>query len=236
MSINLPSSGGGASASDVWNYSTRTLTQTFSIIERANGYSSSGTKIYDATRAYNAILQVYGSGIGAIAEYPNDDIAPSKTFTQITAPSSGTFPGNLTDHNDSTGVTWAIAGSASPDLFSVDLGSSMISLIRFYGAVGSPTYNNFLVYGSNDNSTWTQLATLSYSTANAAAESFILASNYRYFKVSVKNTSTSGWNVYIYSFEVYPGSSLPINRSVSFNGRLIVYTQGYYQLLEVVKV
>jgi hypothetical protein len=236
MSIKLPSSGGGASASDVWSYSTRTLTQTFGIIERANGYSSSGAKIYDATRAYNAILQVYGSGSGAIAEIPDDDVAPSKTFTQITPPSSGTFPGNLTDHNDSTGVTWSIAASTTSGLFTLDLGSSMISLIRFYGAVGSPAYNTFLVYGSNDNSTWTQLATLSYSTANTPAETFILASNYRYIKVSGNNTSTSAWNFYIYSFEAYPGSSLPINRSVSFNGRLIVYTQGYYQLLEVVKV
>jgi hypothetical protein len=204
------------------------------VIERANGYTSSGAKIYEATRPYNALMMLFGSGYGAIVQYPNDDIAPSKTFTQITAPSNGIFPDNLTDHNDSTGVTWNIPASTISDLFTLDLGSSMISLIRFYGAVGGPSYNTFLVYGSNDNLTWTQLVELTYSTANVAVESFILASNYRYIKVSGKNTSTGAWNFYIYSFEAYPGSSLPINRSVSFNGRLIVYTQGYYQLLEVI--
>jgi hypothetical protein len=204
------------------------------VIERANGYNANGTKIYDATRAYNALMQLFGNGYGTIAQIPDDDIAPSKTFTQITAPTSGTFPTNLTDHNDSTNVTWSIAASTTSDLFTLDLGSSIISLIRIYAAVGSPTYNTFLVYGSNDNTTWTQLATLSYSTSNVAVESLILAVNYRYIKITAKNTATAAWNFIVYSVEAYQGYALPFNKSVSYNGRLIVYIQGYYQLLEVI--
>ena len=227
MSINLPSSGGGASASDVWSYSTRTLTQTFSIIERANGYSSSGTKIYDATRAYNAILQVYGSGYGAIAEFPSEDIAPSKTFTQLSAPYGGStgysFPTTLVDHNDSTYIQW----NTAEDMFSIDLGSQMNVFIRAYSIAYSSGIS-LTIYGSNDNTNWTQIASLSVSTTWTESIAFI--SGYRYLKFN-----TNG-NMSVASIEIYPASSLPYSRTLSYNGRLKVFALGFYQLLEVVKV
>jgi len=94
------------------------------VIERANGYSSSGAKIYDATRTYNALMQLIGSGYGVIVQYPNDDIAPSKTFTQITAPSNGTFPNNLTKEYNIKFTNYAsivsnlsLLKQSNPDLF-----------------------------------------------------------------------------------------------------------------------
>ena len=204
------------------------------VIERANGYSSSGAKIYDATRTYNALMQLIGSGYGVIAQYPNDDIAPSKTFTQITAPSSGTFPNDLTDHDDSTGVTWntpvgSTLSAEVADLFSIDFGNSFTGFLRFY--ITNQSNLNLTIYGSNDNSTWTSLI----SSSNLVNEQTLFINGYRYVKFTGAGTAvnTAG-SVTITTVEAFIAYSLPYSRSLSYNGNLKVYAQGYYQLLEVI--
>jgi hypothetical protein len=204
------------------------------VIERANGYSSSGAKIYDATRTYNALMQLIGSGYGVIAQYPNDDIAPSKTFTQITAPSDGIFPNNLTDHNDSTGVYWntpvgSTLSAEVADLFSIDFGNSFTGFLRFY--VYSINNASLTIYGSKDNSTWTSLM----ANINSAGEQTLFINGYRYVKFTGAGTvaNTTG-TMYIATVEAFIVYSLPYSRSLSYNGNLKVYAQGYYQLLEVI--
>jgi hypothetical protein len=202
------------------------------VIERANGYSSSGAKIYDATRTYNALMQLIGSGYGVIVQYPNDDIAPSKTFTQITAPSNGTFPNNLTDHNDSTGVTWNIPASTTSDLFSIDFGNSFTGFLRFY--ISYINFFNLTIYGSNDNSTWTSLMTIG---GTLTGEQTLFINGYRYVKFNGAGASTSNaGTITITTVEAFIAYSLPYSRSLSYNGNLKVFAQNYYQLLEVISV
>jgi len=216
--------------SDIWNYPTRTLTERFTIIERARGYSSGLSKVLDETR-YFTKLAILGSGRGAIIRYPDDDIAPSKAWTVITTPTDGVAPGCVTDHNDSTRCCWDIPASTESDLLMVDLGSSMTGILRIIILTGMTCK----VYASNDKTTWTNV--FSQAPGGNPVEYFIYINGYRYLKFSIQNPETSTYKGYWYTIEFYPDNPLPYSRDLAYSGRVWVFVyNGYYQLLEVVSV
>jgi hypothetical protein len=207
------------------------------VIERARGYSSGFSKIYDETRFVNGIIYLLGSGRGSISVIPSDDNAYNKTFTLIKAVASGTFPSCITDWNDATYCQWSITTYLTTDLFYVDMGASWSGAIRAYVYNNGISGLNLLIFGSNDASTWTQISSVAGPVSGAYGDTFSYVSGYRYYKLSTSASSVAtGAFINIYSFEAYPDSSLPFNRS--FTGRSIrlavfVYSS-YYQLLEVV--
>jgi len=202
--------------------------QRYYVTERARGYSSGYSKIYDEVRFINAVLHLLGSGRGAIVLIPDDDIAYNKTWTVITAPSSGTMPSCVADHNDDTSCSWSLG--AITDLFSVDLGAPLSGLLRFLtSADQNPTV---VIYGSNDGTTWTKIN--SYALSAVKTETLDYISGYRYLKFSAGLAATG--TLYVYSFEFYPDIALSTSRAL-FNlvKRLVVFVYGaYYQLLEVI--
>ena len=222
-------------AGDVWSYPSRKLTERFVIIERARGYSSSFSKIYDEARFINAVLYLLGSGRGAIAVIPDDDIVYNKTWTVITAPVSGTAPDCVTDHNDSTNCSWNVNPSSFIDLLSVDLGSQATGILRIVHYT-TDAYLTVRLSVSNDNVTWTEIWN-AYSSAGVT-ESFIYINGYRYLKFSFRNTYSSAITGYLYSIEFYPDTILSISRSFSnVVKRVVVFVYGaYYQFLEVISL
>jgi len=222
-------------AGDVWSYPTRTLTQRFGIIERARGYSSGFSRIYDEARFINAVLYLLGSGRGAIAVIPDDDIAYNKTWTVITAPETGTAPDCVTDHNDSTYCSWTISASSLVDLLRVDLGASMTGVLRILQYYSSSAFYT-KVNVSNDGSTWTEI--YSESASGVIKEIFVYINGYRYIKFSFQNTFTSALTGNIYSIEFYPDTVLPISKAFNNIGKRIAVfvNNSYYQLLEVISL
>jgi len=206
--------------------------QRYYVTERARGYSSGFSKIYDEGRFINAVLYLLGSGRGAIVLIPDDDIAYNKTWTVITAPGSGTAPSCVTDHNDSTNCGWSVGASSSIDLLSVDLGSQMNGILRFVHYTTS-AYLTVRLSVSNDNVTWTEIWS-AYSTS--FTETFVYINGYRYLKFSFRNTYSSAITGYLYSIEFYPDTILSISRSFSnVVKRVAVFVNNaYYQLLEVI--
>jgi len=229
----------GVSPSDIWSYSTRKLTERFVIIERARGYSSGLSKIYDETRFINAILYLLGNNRGAIIIFPDDDIAYNKTFSALTTPSSGAFPSCVTDHNDSTYCQWTFGATGTYDLVSLDMNSQIFGILRinlylYY------TSGTLIVYGSNDGSTWTQIFSLYVSGGNSYDLWIYVASpGYRYYKITYSTSSVSAGNYFnLNSIEYYLDSALPTSRSFSNivkNIKVWVYNS-YYQLLEVISI
>jgi hypothetical protein len=216
---------------DIWNYPARTLTEKFTIIERAKGYTSGGSKVLDDTRLFNGVIVIRGSGYGCIAKYYDDDVVPSKTFTAITTPSGGTFPSDLIDHNDSTGCQWSIS-STTTDLFRVDFGSSVTGFLRVV-ATGTSSGATLIVYGSNDGTTWTQIASVTHGLS--VVDIAVFVGGYRYVKIS--EYAGASYTATIYTVEFYPAGPLPVSRSFSnLAGRVLVYVNGYYQVLEVISV
>jgi len=225
-------------ASDVWSYPVRKLTERFVVIERARGYSSGLSKIYDERRFVNGIIYLLGSGRGGIIVIPNDDVVRNKTFTLIKSVASGTFPQCITDWDDATYCQWSSILAGDNDLFYVDMGVSWSGILRVY-VYNSGITGSLVIYGSNDASTWTQVSSLSLPASGAFGDLFFYVSGYRYYKVTVSASSVvSGAYLNIYSFEAYLDSSLPLNRSFTNQGiRLAVFVYGaYYQLLEVISL
>lgn len=229
----------GVSPSDVWNYSTRKLTERFGIIERARGYASGLSKIYDETRFINGILYLFGNGRGAIVIVPDDDIAYSKTFTLIKAVASGTFPSCVTDHNDTTYCQWSFPTYLPTDYFYIDMGGIWSGVIRVYIYNSGATGLNILINGSNDARTWTQVASVPGPASGAYGDVFLYVSGYRYYTFSTSASSlASGAYFNLYSYEAYPDTALSITRSFSNLGkRIVAYVYAsYYQLLEVITI
>ena len=209
--------------------------QRYYVTERARGYSSGYSKIYDEVRFINAVLHLLGSGRGAIVLIPDDDIAYNKTWTVITAPDSGTAPGCVTDHNDSTYCSWTISASSLVDLLSVDLGASMNGALRIVH-YHSTTAVFTKVYVSNDGSTWTEI--FSQSTSGFIKEIFVYVNGYRYIKFSFQNTDVSALTGSIYSIEFYLDNALSYSRAFNNIGKRVAVfvNNSYYQFLEVISL
>ena len=219
-------------ASDVWSYPARTLTERFVVIERARGYSSGFSKIFDETRFFNAVLYLRGSGYGTVAVIPDDDTISQYSLTALTAPSSGTFPDCVTDHRDDTYCGWTMG--ISLDIVRLDVGSSTaLLLLRVYD---SSTISNGSVYlyGSNDATTWSSIASW---TRGGWAEYLIIVTGYRYYKINF-NPGTATATYHIASLETYPVYTLPHQRTLrDIRGRVVACVSGaHYQLLEVITI
>jgi len=211
------------------------VTQKYVIIERARGYSSGLSKVYDITGYLNTRMILLGIGRGAITIIPDDDIAYNKTWTVLTQPSSGTAPNCVTDHNDSTACQWSIGSGATVDCLQLDLGSSMYGVVRgVWYSYGNTFY--LKIYVSNDGSTWTQI--YSATSASNVTEAFAYVAGYRYIKFSLYNASSATQTSALYTAEFYPDTTLPYSRTFLGVGKRVaafVYN-AYYQLLEVISI
>jgi len=223
----------GISPADIWNYSTRRLTERFTVIERGKGYTSGVSIVLDETRYFNTLV-LLGSGRGAIVIYPNEDIAPSKSWTVITSPSTGTAPACVTDRDDSTYCEWFVGASVEIGVLMLDLGSPMRGFLRVVHLSAGGAYTR--VYVSNDASTWTKI--FDTSTAGNVNTNIIYVDGYRYIKFSFYNSSTTtSATCRLYTVMFFIDSALPFTRSLNSSTRVVCYVyNAYYQLLEVIAV
>jgi len=221
-------------ASDVWSYPARTLTERFVVIERARGYSGGISKVFDERRHFKCVLLFRGSGRGAIAIIPDEDIAYNKTWSVITAPSSGTAPGCVTDKDDSTYCEWSVGANATVDVLQVDLGATTTGFLRFYWYTEGPRIR---VSGSNDGSTWALIAEINRPTSGLY-EDFAYVGGYRYLRFGFYNPLTATYIAYYNTIELYPDAVLTFSRAFDgVNKRVVGLVYGaYYQLLEVVTI
>jgi len=209
--------------------------QRYVVIERARGYSSGFSKIYDERRWINSTFKLFGSGRGNISVIPYDDVARNKTFTLIKSVASGTFPQCITDWDDTTYCQWTSILAGANDLFYVDMGASWSGMLRAY-VYNSGITGSLVIYGSNDASTWASISSLGLPTSGTSGDLFFYVSGYRYYKVTISvSSAASGAYLNIYSFEAYSDVSLPIYRDfINQNIRLAVFVYGaHYQFLEV---
>jgi hypothetical protein len=205
-------------------------------IERANGFNSGKAIVWDSGyRAFNpGYVRLYASGTDyTLIDKWGDDIAPSSTFTQITAPTTGTLSA-VYDGNESSSATWSAPANAITNLFSFDLGAQKTVFINVVVSANISSSFNFIIYGSNDNSTWIQVG---YKSITATGTLFIAFGygNYRYFKVSINNTNTSAYNGTVYEVEVWTsGNTLKTYSATTTTQLYALVNNASYQVLEVV--
>jgi hypothetical protein len=205
-------------------------------IERANGYNSGVANVWNSGyRVFNSgYVRLYASGTDfTLVDKWGDDIAPSLTYTQITGLFNGTLS-NVYDKNESTYAQWSIAASSSADLFSFDLGAQKPVFVYIVVSSGGGSYVTFYIYGSNDNSTWTQLGSLNTTNINQIY-TLLVYGNYRYFKVSANNTDTGSHSANVYEVEVWnPGNTLKTFTSTTTTNLFALINNACYQVLEVI--
>ena len=221
-------------ASDVWSYPARTLTERFVVIERARGYSGGTSKVFDERRHFKCVLLFRGSGRGAIAIIPDEDIAYNKTWSVLTAPSSGTAPDCVTDRDDTTYCRWSVEANTIVDVLRVDLGTATTGFLRLYWFTNAPLLR---VFGSNDGLAWTLIVEI-YKQFSGEYEDFVYVGGYRYLRFGFRNSEASAYTAGCYAIELYPDATLPFTRTLDdVNKRVVGLVYGaHYQLLEVITI
>jgi len=110
---------------------------------------------------------------------------------------------NITDWNDSTDYAYTLAaGAAETDILIMDFDSIDERYIRVYIHLGYYITGN--VYISDDNSTWTLIATASSSATVAVDINKFLKESFRYLKVTASNADTANARLLrIYTIQVF---------------------------------
>jgi hypothetical protein len=130
------------------------------------------------------------------------------------------------NRNYATGTYWATAANVVTGWLSIDFGSSIIiDGYTIYGSDGQARNpRNWTLEGSNNNSTWTVLHTVSGAAAIPASGTYSISSignttGYRYYRVNITLNGGSTANVAIAELELYqPGTaSLVSGGSFNFN-------------------
>lgn len=116
--------------------------------------------------------------------------APSSwTMTTSHSPYAGAVVPTQTNMSDSSASTYYAAGTNADSWIKADFGAAYslsAVIIADAGSNGGWTAiytNGSFIQGSNDNSSWTTLATVSGLTGNGARTSFAVSGSYRYIRI-----------------------------------------------------
>jgi hypothetical protein len=218
---------------DIWNYQKRTLTERFTAFERARGYTASPAIIIRERRVIgsNTKFVINSSKTGGVFVF-NEDLAKTAAKS-ILVGWTITGSGNELDGDDNTYMT--ITTPAGPfyrtQAIKYDLGSVKPSVVLILVYYSSTSYITCYVSVSSDDVTYTDVL----QTNTTTKTTFIIrASNVRYIRLDFSNSTTAGYNAYLYTFEVYDkviGNERVFTSLVE--DLLTVIAEGYYQILEV---
>ncbi|MCE3252964.1 MAG: hypothetical protein K0Q67_1984 [Cellvibrio sp.] len=166
-------------------------------------------------------LKVYGS----VPQTSSASSAPANlnlaTTATVTA-SSQLQPAALAVDNNA-GTRWESAHAIDPTWISLDFGSAktLSSVVIDWEAANAASY---LVQGSNNNSTWTDLASRTGGIFGVRTDTLAVSGSYRYLRVYGTARSTGNqWGYSIFELKVYgaggTGSSTPGSIAASSSSR-----------------
>lgn len=121
----------------------------------------------------------------------------------VTATASSQLqPANLAVDGDA-GTRWESTHAVDPASLTLDLGNSYNltrAVIRWEAANAA----NYTVQGSNNNSTWTTIATRTGGTFGERIDTLMLSGNYRYVRINgTARSAGNTWGYSIWEMEVY---------------------------------
>lgn len=230
-------------ASSLSSSSSTSKIQPFLVVERANDSTDDVYLAWDSgIRLFNpGYVKLYAVGEDypfdyALVDKDADNIAPTLTYTQITAPTSG----SLSDLNsqDRRGIiTWNIPARTELDLFSFDLGAQkpVFIIVR---ATSYASDVDFILYGSSDNTNWDWLGAVAAASVGTYDLLVYGDGSYRYFKLSVNNRNiSSAVDIMLNELGVWnTGNTIKTFNEPTITRLLALVYNVYYQVLELVYV
>jgi hypothetical protein len=234
MSVRLPQViQGGASAEDIWSYSRRTLTERFTIIERARGYTRYAIEVFNLTSRFrnSRFVFIRDALASAFVKNRSTDVIPNSTETILDPYFTSIHL--IKDHDDETYAyrNAVINAGQTIDHVVYDLGSVKRLFLR--SVISSGISGLFVrVQVSVDGSI--------YSTVCMAhgSEKCVYYGDFRYIKLQSYNSNTygvAGSYARFHSIEAYPPDT---NEEIVFTNEtgnvLALLWYGHYHLLEVI--
>jgi beta-glucanase (GH16 family) len=143
------------------------------------------------------LLGLLGLGISAFAHAQTVKLTPTSAYA-----SSNLQPASRAIDNDAS-TRWESNHGAAPGHLTLDLGSSKaLAQIRIdWEAANASSYT---VLGSNDNSSWSQLATRSGGSFGDRADTLALSGSYRYVRINaLARSAGNNWGYSIWEASVF---------------------------------
>lgn len=147
-------------------------------------------------------LKVYAQGTPASSSAASSSLAPaaSLNIAAATASTALTPAANAIDKN--SGTRWESAHALDPSWLVLDLGSSktLSSIAIDWEAANAADYT---IQGSNDNSSWTNLASRTGGTFGNRTDTLNISGNYRYVRIyATARSATNQWGYSIWEARV----------------------------------
>jgi hypothetical protein len=206
MAVRWPIASGNFSNLAIWNDSASLGFPTASDVIYSNNFNINIDQSFEVIGLRNLAL---ARDIATPAMTSNNTPSP------FVAAASSIFNAGFDafqafNRNYATNTYWATAGTVLTGWLSIDFGSSIIiDGYTIYGSDGQ-TRNprNWTLEGSNNNSTWTVLHTVSGAAAIPASGTYSISSignttGYRYYRVNITLNGGSTANVAITELELY---------------------------------
>lgn len=157
-------------------------------------------------------LKVYGSAPASSSSSvaANTNIAIGATATASTQ----LQPAALAIDNNA-GSRWESAHGIDPSWITLDFGSAKTlgSVVIDWEAANAASYQ---VQGSNNNSTWVDLASRTGGTFGARTDTLTVSGSYRYVRIyGTQRSPTNQWGYSIIELKVYGSSGTPVSSSAS---------------------
>ena len=157
-------------------------------------------------------LKVYGS-----APVSSSSTAAATTNIAIGATATASTqlqPASLVNDNNA-GSRWESAHGIDPSWITLDFGSAKTlgSVVIDWEAANAANYQ---VQGSNNNSTWVDLASRTGGTFGARTDTLSVSGSYRYLRVyATQRSVTNQWGYSIFELKLYGAGGTPASSSPS---------------------
>ena len=173
------------------------------------GYSIWSLKVYGGAVASSSSAAPVSSAASS-APAAGTNLASGKVTAASTALQASA---NAVDGN--SGSRWESAVNTDPSWISVDLGSaqSLSSVVIDWEAANAA---NYLVQGSNDNATWSTLATRTGGTFGNRTDTNAVSGSYRYVRIyGTARSVGNNWGYSIFELKVYGSGGTASSASTS---------------------
>lgn len=161
----------------------------------------------DNDSIFDGIDQCPGTTVGAIVDNVGCEVISSKLSATASATSAFQAASLAVDGNQTT--RWESNHLVDPSILTLDLGSTfeLTDVIIYWEAANADTYT---VQGSNDNSQWTNLASLSGGAFGDRTDNHIVSGVYRYVRMNGTSRSAgNNWGYSIFEIEIYGSPAAP---------------------------
>jgi hypothetical protein len=220
----------------VWNYSVRSLTRRFAILERGKGYASSPSIQTRERRAIspNTKIIVNANQTSIVGIFSEEKIHSATKTTTIPSGWAVLYNGAELDGDDNSYVIVQIPPNSSRSrVFKYDLGQVFSNLYMIIRCQSENANVRIYVAVSSDDVNYTDVLS---TNSTGATWYFISVSNVRYVALDFSNSDSSNtYRAYVHTLEAY----IPTSEKTFTNltpDLLTVIVNGYYQVLEIMEV